>query len=54
MPVLHLLEAVAEDRESEFLNQRIGIEAPRTWPGETIKYGGHGSSQPWGQTWQLA
>jgi hypothetical protein len=37
----------------KFLNQGSGIEAPRAWPSETIKHGGHGSSQPRGQTWQL-
>jgi hypothetical protein len=31
------------DREGEFLNQRSGIEAPRSWPGETIRHGGRGS-----------
>jgi hypothetical protein len=38
-PALRLLRAVAEDREGEFLNQRSGIEAPRAWPGETIRRG---------------
>jgi hypothetical protein len=41
--VLHLLEAAAENGEGEFLNQRNGIEAPRAWPGETIRHRGHGS-----------
>jgi hypothetical protein len=53
-PELRLLESAAEDREGEFLNQHRGVETPRAWPGETIKYGGHESSQPRGQTWQLA
>jgi hypothetical protein len=53
-PVLRPLGAVVEDREGDFLNQGSGIEAPRTWPSETIKHGGHGSSQPRGQMWQLA
>jgi hypothetical protein len=42
-PVLRRLGAVAEDKEGEFLNQGSGIEAPRAWPGETIKHGGHKS-----------
>jgi hypothetical protein len=41
--VLRLLGAAAEDREGEFLNQCSGIEAPRVWPGETIRRGGRGS-----------
>jgi hypothetical protein len=42
-PVLRLLEAVAEDREGNFSNQCRSIEAPRTWPCETIMRGGRGS-----------
>jgi hypothetical protein len=42
-PVLCLLGAATEDREGEFLNQGSGIEAPRAWPGETIRHGGRGS-----------
>jgi hypothetical protein len=42
-PVLRLLGAAAEDREGEFLNRCSNIEAPHTWPGETIRRGGHGS-----------
>jgi hypothetical protein len=41
--VLRPLGAAAEDREGEFLNQCSGIEAPRAWPGETIRPGGRGS-----------
>jgi hypothetical protein len=41
-PVLHLLGAIVEDTEGEFLNQGTGIEAPRAWPGETIKHGAAG------------
>jgi hypothetical protein len=41
-PVLRLLGAAVEDREGDFLNQCSGIEAPRAWPGETIRRGGHG------------
>jgi hypothetical protein len=43
VPVLRLLGAAAEDTEGDFLNQHNGIEAPHTWPGETIKRGGRGS-----------
>jgi hypothetical protein len=42
-PVPRLLGAAAEDREGEFLNQCSGIEAPRAWPGETIRRGARGS-----------
>src|SRR5699024_1863353 len=42
-PVLCLLGAAAEDREGNFSNRCSGIEAPRTWPDETIMRGGRGS-----------
>jgi hypothetical protein len=41
--VARFLEAAAEDREGDFLNQCSGIEAPRAWPSETIRPRGHGS-----------
>jgi hypothetical protein len=42
-PVARFLGAAAEDREGDFSNQCNGIEAPRAWPSETIRRGGHGS-----------
>jgi hypothetical protein len=42
-PVARFLGATTEDREGDFLNQCSGIEAPRAWPGETIRRGGRGS-----------
>jgi hypothetical protein len=42
-PVVRFLGAAAEDREGDFLNQCSGIKAPRAWPDETIRRGGHGS-----------
>jgi hypothetical protein len=43
-PILHLLGATAEDSEGNFSNRCSGIEAPRTWPGETIMRGATGQS----------
>jgi hypothetical protein len=43
VPLLCLLGAATEDKKGEFLNRCRNIEAPRAWPGETIRRGGHGS-----------
>jgi hypothetical protein len=43
-PVARFLGAAVEDREGDFLNQCSGIEAPRVWPGKTIRRGAAGQS----------
>jgi hypothetical protein len=42
-PIPRLLGAAAEDGEVKFSKPMQRLEAPRAWPNEAIKCGGHGS-----------
>jgi hypothetical protein len=42
VPIPRLLGAVAEDREDNFSSPVQRLEAPRAWPNNDIKCGGHG------------